>query len=122
MALIAFLASQPSLKPSTVANEKGIFTQITCSAAGNILVKGTGIKQYIAAGSVITAHIDAVTGITGVGNAPTGGGLYEALPTTVVTIAMIAGDIINGGFTEVATGTGFKGWGHASVSHNTIFA
>jgi hypothetical protein len=121
MALVTFGASQVSTKPSIVSNESGFFSDVSCSAAGNITVKGTNIIEHLAAGAGYTGHIDPYTGIAGVGTTPEAG-YYEALPATAVTIAMVAGGTIRGCFTEIATGSGFKGWGHASVSHNTVFS
>jgi hypothetical protein len=121
MALVTFGASQPSAKPSIVSNESGFFGDVTCSAAGNIIVKGTNIIEHLAAGATGVGHIDPATGVAFPGNVTTAG-YYEALPATAVTIAMVAGDTIRGCFTEIATGTGFKGWGHVSIVHNTVFA
>ena len=108
--LISLVPSQPGLAPSTLPYEEGFFTYITCSVAGDILVKGTGIKEYIAANGDWTGHIDPATGVAGVGSSNcAANGLYEALPTTQVTIAMTAGQTIEGSFTHIATGSGFKG-------------
>lgn len=121
MALVAFRANQALTKPSIVSNESGFFSDVSCSAAGEIKVKGTNIIQHLGAGAVYTGHIDPYTGIAGVGTTPEAG-YYEALPVTVVIIPMVAGGTIRGCFTEIATGSGFEGWGHASVSHNTVFS
>ena len=120
MAIVTFGASQASSKPSIVSNESGFFSDVTCSVAGNIVVKGTNIIEQLAQGAAYTGHIDPYTGVAGVGTTPEVG-YYEALPVTAVTIAMVAGDTISGCFTEIATGTGFKGWGHASIVHNKVF-
>tara|TARA_R110002096_G_scaffold323462_3_gene517633 strand:+ start:547 stop:927 length:381 start_codon:yes stop_codon:yes gene_type:complete len=110
MALVTFGASQAFVKPSIAAAEQGWFSQVTCSVAGNILVKGTGIKEFIVASGGGTGHIDPATGVAFTGNVASTG-YYEALPATTVTIAMAAGDTIGGAFLQIATGSGFKGWG-----------
>ena len=110
--IITIGVSQASVKPSPLSREEGWFSEISCTTAGTITVKGTGTMQYIASGSAITGHIDPATGITGVGNAPAAG-YYEALPVTAVAFALTAGDKIFGNFKEFATNSAFKGYAYA---------
>ena len=111
--LVTFAINQSAVKPSYLTQEQGWFSQITCSTAGTITVRGTSILEWIASGAAITGHIDPATGTTGVGTA-SADGYFEALPGTDVDIPMAAGDTINGHFTHVKTDANFKGWGYAN--------
>jgi hypothetical protein len=111
--LVTFASGQTGVKPSYLTQEQGWFSQITCSTAGTVSVKGTSILEFIASGASITGHIDPATGTTGVGTASSSG-YFEALPGTQVSIPMAAGDTINGHFTHISTDSNFKGWGYAN--------
>ena len=109
---VKFTASAASVPPSALRKEQGRFTEVFCSTAGTIRVKGTGIVAYIASGASGTGYIDPATGAEFTGNASTNG-YYEALPATAVPIAMVAGQTLTGSFTEVQTDSTFAGWGTA---------
>ena len=93
---------------ATPSTSGASFTKITVGGAGNILVKGSGIFTYVdidAADSTnVVKYIDPSTGAAYTGtSAATGDGVgyYEFVSTIEQSLAVVAGQVLEGDFTSV---------------------
>jgi len=76
------------------------FNKITVTGAGDLYVKGNGLFVHIANGQSGSGYIDPSTGVEFTGNT-SANGYYEALPSTQVTIACVANQVLEGVFSSV---------------------
>ena len=93
---------------ATPSTSGASFTKITVGGAGNILVKGSGIFTYVdidAANSTnVVKYIDPSTGSAYADVAAADGdtaGYYEFVPTSEQSLAVVAGQVLEGDFTSV---------------------
>ena len=99
---------------ATPSTSGASFTKITVGGAGNILVKGSGIFTYVDidaandtnvvkyinpdTGSAFPAVVDGSAGDLADGKAA---GYYEFVPTIEQSLAVVAGQVLEGDFTSV---------------------
>jgi hypothetical protein len=86
--------------PATPSVSGAFFNKITVAGAGNLYVTGIGIFKFIGSGSSGSGYIDPTTGEEFDGNVSSNG-YYEALPSTRVTIACVANQVLEGVFSSV---------------------
>ena len=103
-----------ALEPvSEKSGETGYFTEIHCSIAGTVTVKGRGLWVELEASVDGTDYIDPATGVAHTGNTASRG-CYEALPTTEVAFVMIAGQTIYGHFDQLKSDATFTGYAYGT--------
>mgnify|MGYP006184216877 CR=1 FL=1 len=109
-------ASQPV---SEKTGETGYFTEIHCSIAGVVTVKGSGIWNELNSGVSGAGHVDPNTNLVHAGNTASQGA-FENLPATAVAFTMIAGQTIYGSFSELMSDATFTGFAYG-VNYRTNY-
>ena len=98
---------------------RGKFFAITCTVAGTVKVKGSGVFQYVDisdASDVHTGFIDQSDGEVFGSDSDmnsAGDGFFETLSTVEVDLVMIAGQTIYGRFDSVKSDGTFTGFAYA---------
>ena len=90
---------------ATPSKSGASFTKITVGGAGNILIKGSGIFTYVdidaASSTNVVKYIDPSTGSADeTAAAGDAAGYYEFVSTIEQSLAVVAGQVLEGGFTS----------------------